>query len=526
MPDESCRAFDFAEGLDVNALNRFVVGADPAPRSMSPAEVRALGDSFALSFFAKGKIPRSAEQVVDGIKAAASKKSPLRTQKSFILGEGSQIPFSAATANVERGLRFVVTLGEGRNGPDVFVSVFDPKQAGGIEVMAWDRKAKGFNYYRSTGARAMWMLAGNSRDALRDSSRGKGPFESHPSGSLLMKELKSPWNNWHSPDATIFASAFAANDSRRQHDWFTKKEPGGALSFEEGEARPAIERWGRARFAAFRDRGGTVTRPRHVMEQVLGTPNRRHATVNLIPTHIASAALRPTDVLDLPQTFFVDSECLTNILRLKAPPAFTVSGRIYAKCLAKFQVRIEDGSGFVGKGDTHFCFLVPERSFEDQVALRHAIEIGLLSKRLASCLLMVDPWNPVFSDRRAALLRHVPATAKIVKGRSSFSQEMVGAILTAAAAGPPGTPEAEFAQRWKAGPKFSTAFNKLLDGYYRAVTAKLKTQAGFEPYFKLAEARRHDVAQMPISEFALLLPKSNIKPASRRMLSDGRVGEA
>ena len=61
------------------------------------------------------------------------------------------------------------------------------------------------------------------------------------------------------------------------------------------------------------------------------------------------------------------------------------------------------------KGDTHFCFLVPERAFEDQAVLREAIEIGLVTKRLAACLLMVDPWNPIFSDRRRALLRHVPA---------------------------------------------------------------------------------------------------------------------
>ena len=40
--------------------------------------------------------------------------------------------------------------------------------------------------------------------------------------------------------------------------------------------------------------------------------------------------------------------------------------------------------------------------------LREAIEVGLLSRRLAMCLLLVDPWNPVFSQRRLALLRHVP----------------------------------------------------------------------------------------------------------------------
>ena len=525
MADESCRAFDSVGKTDANSLNRFVVGADPAPRRMASGEVKALGDPFASTFFAKGRIPRTAQQVIDGIKASVSAKSPLRTQKSFIVGEGSQLARNSKTATVERTLRFVVTLGQGPDGPDLLLSAGDPRQGGGVEVMAWDRKAGGFNYYRSTGAKATWMLAGNSRDALRDSSRGKGPFESHPSGALLMKELKTPWINWHSPAANVSGDVFADGDARRSHEWFTKKEPGGGLTFELEAARPAMERWARARFASIRGDGGNVTRPRHIMEQILGTPNRRRSTVNLATTHIENAALGPSSVLDLPQTFFIDSEGLSGVLGLISPPGFTVSGRIYAKCLSKFQVRMEDGRGFKRKGDTHFCFLVPERAFEDQVVLREAIEIGLLGKRLAACLLMVNPWNPVFSERRSSLLRHVPATAKVVKRKSSFSQEMVGAILAAAKAGPAGTPEAEFAQRWKVGPRFTGAFNKLLTNYYKAVTGKLKTQTGFEPYFKLAEERRQDFNEMPISEFPLLLPRTSIKRTGRRMRSDGTVGE-
>jgi hypothetical protein len=524
MPDESCRAFDSVEGIDDQTLNRFIVGADPAPRRMAPAEVKALGDPFAQTFFAKGRKPRTAQQVIDGIKAGAPAKSPLREQKSFIVGEGSQLERSAQTATVERTLRFVVTLGTGPDGPDVFLSAADPRQPGGVEVMAWDRRSGGFNYYRSTGPRAAWMLAGNSRDALRDSSRGKGPFESHPSGALLMKELKTPWINWDSPAAKMSEEVFDSNDPRRDHEWFRKREPNGAITFEAEAARPAMERWARARFAAIRAGKGTVTRPRHIMEQVLGSPDRHHATVNLTTTHIQSSALTPADQLDLPQTFFIDSEGLADTLGLKGPPAFTVSGRIYAKCLEKFDVRMEDDEGFRRKGDTHFCFLVPERAFEDQVVLREAIEIGLLGKRLAACLLMVDPWNPVFSARRSSLLRHVPTTAKVAKGRSSFSQEMVTSILAAAKAGPKGTPEAEFATRWKVGPSFSGPFNRLLDSYYAAVTAKLKTQAGFEPYFKLAEERRQVFHEMPISEFPLLLPHTNIAREPRRMRSDGTVG--
>lgn len=525
MVDDSCGAFDSVGSIDADALNRFVVGADPAPRRMSPAEVRDLGDAFAPLFRANAKIPRSAQQVVERIKAAAPKKGALRTQRSFVVGEGSQLPRTQATAGVARNLRFIVTLGQGPNGPDVLLSAGDPRQADGVEVMAWDRKGGGFNYYRSTGPNAMWMHAGNSRDAVRDASRGKGPFESHPSGALIMKELKTPWINWHSPSANIPDSAFASNDPLRRHEWFVDKDPGGALAFEFEAARPAIERWAKARFDAVRDGSGLVTRPRHVMEQILGTPNRRRSTVNLATTHVANADLRPSSMLDLPATFFVDSEGLSDVLGLARPPAFTVSGRIYAKCLTKFDVRMESSPGFVRKGDTHFCFLVPERAFEDQVVLRHAIDVGLLGKRLAACLLMVDPWNPVFSERRAALLRHVPATAKIAKGRSSFSREMVDSIFAAAKIGPRGTPEAEFVERWKVGPRFAGEFNRILRRYYKAVEAKLKTQAGFEPYFKLAEERRRTFHELPISEFPLLLPHTNIEPARRRMRPDGAVAE-
>ncbi len=515
MPDETCRAFDSVAPFDAGALHRFVVGTDAAPHRMTAAEVKKLGDPFATLLLARGKIPRSGEQLVETMRASVRKGDPLKLLRTFVVGEGSQLP---GNPGIDRSLRFVVTLGRGPNGPDVFLSTGDPKQAGSVEVMAWDRRAGGFNYYRSTGPKAMWMFAGNSRDALRDSSRGKGPFESHPSGALLMKELKIPWINWHSPSANIPASAFAPNDRRRRHAWFTKRHPGGALAFELDAARPAINRWARARFARLRKQGGNVARPRQIMAQILATP-----TVNLATTSIESRALEPGTVLDLPATFFVDSECLSDILGLAFPPPFTVKGKIYERCLEKFDVRLEDGS-FKQKGDTHFCFLVPERAFEDQVVLLEAIQIGLVTRRLAACLLMVDPWNPIFSDRRRALLKHVPSAATIANGKSSFSGDMARAILKAAEGAGPASPEAEFAKRWEVGSGFKRAFNRLLEDYYDAVTARLRTQAGFEAYFQLAEERRQEFKQkMPIAEFPLLLPHTNITAKGRRMQRDGKV---
>jgi hypothetical protein len=487
---------------------------------MSPAEINALGDPFATMLLAKGKLPRSAEQVIDQLKDAAPKNDPLRTQRSFVLGEGSQLASTAESEGVDRTMRFVVTLGAGSEGPDVFLSSLNPAHHGGIEVMVWDRENGGFNFYRSTGDTTMWMFAGNSRDALKDASRGKGPFESHPSGSLLMKELKAPWINWHSPDANIEETAFAKGDKRRTHPWFKKKDPGGALAFQLEAAQPAMTRWVRARFEKLKKSGGPVTRPKQIMDQILGTP-----TVNLTTSSIASKALTADTPIFLPSTFFVDSDSLSAPpLGLDFPPPFEVSGKIYQRCLEKFEVRMDDGQGFKQKGDTHFCFLVPERAFEDQAVLREAISIGLVTKRLATCLLMVDPWNPVFSTRRQALLQHVPVTATIKDGKSSFSNEMADTILAAADLGPADAPEAEFAERWSAGASFAREANQLLKDYYKAVTTKLKTQAGFEPYFELAEERRARFNQLPISEFPLLLPRTNIKAKGRVMRQDGSVG--
>jgi hypothetical protein len=488
---------------------------------MTNAELQALGDPFASLLLARGKIPRSGEELVELIKAAVPAKDRLRHQKSFILGEGSQLPSTKAGANVDRSLRFLVTLGSGLKGPDVFLSTGRPEQRGGVEVMAWDRRRGGFNFYRSTGTTPIWMFAGNSRDALHPASRGKGPFESHPTGNLLMKELKIPWNNWHSFTANIPPTAFQKGDRRRTHRWFTEKDSNGAATFEVEAAMPAITRWTKVRFENMRKRGN-IARPAEIMEQILGTP-----TVNLVTSNTESGAIGADTSVDLPGTFFVDADGLGR-LGLQGPDELNVKGPVYAKCLKKFEVHLADGNGFEQKGDTHFCFLVPERAFEDQEALQAALDIGLLTPRLAACLLMVDPWNPVFSDRRRSLLRHVPRMATFNDGKTTFAQEMKNAILAAAKNGPPGTPEAEFAERWGVGPGFASPFNKILRRYYAAVKRQLKSQAGFEPYFKLAEERRKRFKEsMPIAqEFPLLLPRTNITVAGRRMEPDGTVSGA
>jgi hypothetical protein len=513
--------FNEVADLDRAGIHRFVLGKDKKPRTLSTAAAAdELGDPFATLLLLKGTFPQTAGEVLAALDALGPEADSVRQTQFFLLGEGSQIPFSPDTASIVRNLRFVVARGGGPDGPDILVSAFHPDE-GDVELMAWDGKKGGFNYYRTVGSDRAWIFAGNSAHALSDPTQGSGPFESHRSGAFMMKELRFPWINWHSPAAPIQPSVFDEGDPLRTHPWFTQRAQGGALTCETAVARPSITRWAKFRFDALAT-AGVVDDPGRVMQQVLESP-----AVNLTTSQTEFANAPNQDVVDLPQTFFIDSEALTEVFGLPAPPPLNVSAAVYLKAIETFEVTFTDGETFRREQtDTHFAFCVPERAFEDREAVSEAIRIGLITDRLAAALLMTDFANPIFSERRAALLEHVPDRATITDGESDFSQAMADTILAAADASPQGSPEREFAERWAVGDDWKAEFGKLLSAYYDAVNRELATQDGFDAYMRLAESRRVRVRGMPITESPLLFAKTNIPDATRAMRSDGSVEEA
>lgn len=515
--DESCGVFGSITDAPPQVLLRFIVGEDSAPRAMTPAEIGAeLGDAFA-GLLAGGTFPASAEEVLTALDQTQAPALGADTQRSFVLGEGSQLPVGPGDVqSTNSGLRFLVSRGSGVEGPDVVISASHPHQ-GLVELMAWDRVNRGFNYYRTVGD-AAWVFAGNSRQALADPTQGKGPFESHPSGNLIMKELRFPWVHWHSFKANIFDTAFPAGDVRRTHPWFTAKQ--GAETCETAVVMPSIRRWTDARFDIAIDDAGSVQDPARFVSQIVQSP-----TVNLASSARESASVGDNDAVDLPPSFFVDSEALS-ALDLPAPPAFAVSGEHYRASLATFGFLLTDGDGFSKPGDAHFAFVVPERAFEDNEVLRQSVTRGLVSKRLAAALLMVDFPNPVFSARRAELLKHAPTATQIVDDTSPFSEEMANRILAAADQTPEGSPEREFRDRWSVGEEWPFAFGGLLQSYYGAIQQRLATADGFNNYVRLADSRRNRVREMPIgSESSLLLPETNIPAGNREMKPDATVAD-
>lgn len=516
--DTSCSVFASMSDAEPATLVRFVVGDSRTPTVVPQDQIApTFGDPFAQLLLAEGRFPGSADELLELLDEAVGPGNNLgrQSQQSFVLGEGSQLPVSddGDIGSTNRGMRFLVARGTAPQGPDVIISASHPSR-GLVEVMAWDAERTGFNFYRNVDDGDSWVFAGNSADALRMRTTGKGPFESHPSGNLLMKELKFPWVHWHSFRANIFESAFSRDDERRRHPWFTERQ--GAEVCETAVVMPSVRRWTKARLQAAIADDGTVGDPRCILGQVLTTP-----TVNLVSSSRETATIDEGNI-DLPPTFFVDADNL-ELVGLPGPPPFIAVDTTYAAAVDTFEFMLRDGDGFEQPGDTHFAFVVPERAFEDTELLSQALERGVVTPRLAAALLMVDFPNPVFSPRRAALLEHVPAKATTTDGGAAFEAAMAAKITEAAASAGAGGPEREFAELWDSGDDWPNAFGAQLNAYYTAVSGRLATLDGVMDITRLAESRRNKVRQMPIFETRLLFAETNIGDEDLAMAADATV---
>jgi len=519
--DRSCSVFNSSDAVPTDVLYRFRVGIDDHPEPFDPAEAAAtLGDAFARDLLLKGVFPTSGAQVLTLLADLAKdggRTDHLDHQQFFVLGEGSQIPVTPATGPVVRALRFLVACGPDGGpdpstpGPDILVSAFNP-EAGTTELMAWDHDKGGFNFYRTFGETdTAWVFAGNSRDALAAATRARGPFESHRGGNVLMKELRAPWIHWHSIDAAVDQNVLAANNPIRTHPWFLAAlaNKRGALDCETKVVRPSIDRWVRTHFDALIAEG-TPTNTEPIFTAVLDTP-----TVNITCSHQHGDPTLDKDdePVELPLSFFLDLDGFGadrgGLGLLTGEPTVSVPRDVYDATLTAFHVHLSDGFDFHRQGDTFFAFAVPERAYEDHRTVVEARRIGLLSDRLAAAFLMTDFPNPIFSTRRPALLAHIPAELNIAE-REQFPDAVAAAIVAAAS---PGSPEEEFAELWGVGDDWREVFGKRLTDYLAAVAHAVQTPSGFHDIYRVAVSRRKQMVDtMPIAEFGLLFPVSDVEP--------------
>jgi hypothetical protein len=483
---------------------RFILGRDDVPAPIEQAEgQRLLRDPFArLVLFGEAPPPLSLRALLARLDAAG-----ITGHRTFVVADGGQVSWSAATDDLERGFRLAIARqAPGEADPDILISASTDidSPTNFLQVIGWDDEARANQFYERRGG--VWMWAGSGWDAFQPESRGKGPFDSHVNGALNMKELKFPWVHWHSPSATISDEVLAPADPLRNEPLWRQRSL--ADDFERTVVRPGIQRWTGSRFARL-TRDGRLTRLPDFFEQVLGT-----STINLVSSPISSAAMEGGEDVLLPVTFLLDADTLLGAIGLDAIVSSpVVPAAIYKAVLHRFDVRLEQGSHRFD-GDTHFVFVVPEPAFEDVLVTETLLARGVLSTRLLAAMLMVDFQNPVFSRRRGDLRRYIPADTPI-GAPETFASTFVRAIEASPAAGTPGTGEHEFLANfalpetvWRA------EYVRRIDALTRAVTSACATLDGFAAIFELAESRRREFRARKLAEFRLTTPVTNIPETS------------
>lgn len=491
---------------------RFVMGVDSEPTVMPQSELDSLADPLGV-LLRRGKFPLTVYDLLAAVDTAGT----LPLQKSYLVSEAGQIAPAEAGA-LRRDLRFAITRARAAD-VDLFIStgaVADPHTAF-LQVAGWDEAAGRFNFYMRIDQ--SWVWAGDSYSALAPGSRGQGCFDSHVNGSLVMKELKQPWMNWQSMNATIL---LAPDDPLRENPLYQS-----LIGAEDLEltVRAGVSRWTAARLRQVVTPDGRVSDLDRLLRQLCTS-----TAVNLASSVTASrtVAVNPSESLTLPLGFWLNVDSLLDDLAIPAhfvPPS--VPGQLYLNSLVRYDFKLVEGE-FRQPGDTFFAFVVPEAAFEDTEVVNQLVRRKVISAHFAASVLMVDFPNPVFSPARAKLLEYVPTAATLDPAGGGVSQQIAEAIGRAADVLPLDSPEAQFLDNWRfADSDWRDVFAARIQDYMEAVAARIATAEGFDDYVWLAESRRREFKSMRLNEFALTLPVTNIALDTPllQMNQDGTISE-
>lgn len=499
-----------AEALLPDTLYRRVLGLDEQPRPMTADELKGLEDPFGRLLRSGKPFPLTLRGLLHAVDALAGTPQALPRQLVFLAADGGHVPWTPETDTLERVFRFVVARGTGEFPLLVSSSTVadSAKDAAFLQALGWDAVHEVFHYYERLGGTYLW--AGSSPHALDDTTRGKGPFDSHVNGSMVMKELRPPWIHWHAPQAGINEESLAPNDPLRGEPLFRSRVTAERLEVE--VVRPAIRRWNDVRVRRAVEPGGVWRHVRHFLRQAV-----TDTTVNLATSETVSSLLTDESPLRPPLTFFLNRDTLFDTLGLvpddPAVADVVIPGRLYLDCLRRYDVHRSDGTLRVD-GDSHFAFLTPEPAFEDTHLVDAMVQAGLLTSRFAACLSMTDFPNPVFSTRRSALQRYVPRQVSGASPGEALESEFVEAVRAAVAAGEngagePDSPEREFLANWDTA-DHATVFIQRITDYCQALRTGMADPEVVDGWFRLAEYRRRRFRRRPLAEFRLTTVRTSI----------------
>jgi hypothetical protein len=528
-----------------NTPYRFIEGVDPCLHALSAMELAQLGDPFAINVLQKGVghsnlWPSSVERIVGLVSAISGFAA---NQKSYLVGEGSQITASTVSRDAPRNLRFIITWGATAS-PFVFLSAAPTgthpgRPAPFLQVIGYDQSKNVFNFYQFISNQGQptrsWAWAGDSTWSGRAQSAGQGCFSCHINGALNMKELVPPWNNWNSPDAAISAGNIPA--AVAQDPLYTALSGADVLqtNFQGLQSRYT------QRLVASSIVNGTVSNVPALLNRLINT-----TTVNF-----QSSDSKPVDTTDveIPPDFFIFHSALTMPqvnLSFTMPASLKITRSMHDAFVAQHKFALQQVVGvnliYQQPGTTFFAFFVPVPAFEDMIAIREMINQHVIDANFAASVLLVDFPNPVFSARRSSLIKYAKqiANAKVLADRSpnpmGVPAQFIALVTAAVKNQPPCTPstfancspEQQFL--FFAGQSdWQQRARDQIDRYFTAISQRIGTTVGANDYLAMSVSRQSQFAHADkignLDEFSLLFPCSDLTFGQCKRMSIGGTTE-
>ena len=492
-----------------------IVGIDTPVRPMQLEEIEALGDPFTTQILLKGKTPMTLTELINEIEALDAPSYPIR--KLFLIAEGGQIKLNQPEFSLNARLVYTWQK-DNSTPPDLMLSTVPVANHNEslLQLISWSEKDGSFHFFERK--RGFWGWAGNSFTAFDERARGKGPFDSHINGGLVMKELKFPWAHWHSMSNSIPRDAFDADSEFNTNPLFGIISSADKL---EPIVKTGIRRWYKSRIKNDLN-GTTLDNVETYTRQLFGS-----TTVNLISSGIEFHRIK-NDSIALPGTFFYDLDGIEyaaskiDPFQAVIPPInIAFDGNMYDAIAREMQLRIVDNcsSGTpIKEGDTHFCFTVPERAFEDLEACKQLVQNKFISAKFMLCTLMVDFTNPIRSELRKALMAYAPDNINI---NSDFALE--NAILSEIQKTEfQNRPEViAFMEYWNESNLLIRVQNEL-KLFMESIQNQMQNEAYAKKLFQLAEFRKQRFRTRLLNEFCSTTSRTE-HPVDKRTIDKNGI---
>lgn len=335
--------------------------------------------------------------------------------------------------------RAVLTF-DGNNGgalkPNIMFSVgfnserFPDEQP--IEALGWDAKRSRYNYYKldeqGTPGQLTWKFRGSSdgADTLKLQQREGTCMQCHINGAPVMKELLSPWDNWHSFKSDIAYLKSTSPWKVTSNDRIGKHLKG-AEDLETDFIVPAINQFNTQRIevSLARNNDGSPVLDSDGMRQVIegkGLLRPLFVTTefNIISSpqkvgklHPFSDAptVGPDETVQIPTSFFLNANLISGtpprlgmVTEVQAFREFTVKPDEYKQLVTNSGVQV-DGQK---PGDADFAWLVPEPSHIDNNMIEQLMQQGIVIPQFVAAVMAIDLEMPILSKEREALLEFMP----------------------------------------------------------------------------------------------------------------------